>query len=124
MDQHDSPSRLLRGRVWALEDVRAYAVTKCETTFIRTVAEAADLQHSTMHNFLKGAMPHPRVRRKLAAWYEREIGGAGEAVRDALLVILAGLPVEKQSDALAGLRDAVAGLYRSAGFRPPMWAAE
>jgi hypothetical protein len=52
-----------------MADVREYARERAELSSLRKVAPEIGLGHSTLHNFLKGANPHPRVWRALRTWY-------------------------------------------------------
>lgn len=75
---------------------------------------------STLHNFLPGAMPRPRIRMKLAT-HSLQGAGAGRAVEGVLAVLLSGMPESRVEQARRGLLGAVADVYRSAGVEPPPW---
>jgi hypothetical protein len=62
----------------SIEAVRSYANNVVNLASLRAVATTIPLSHSTLHNFLDGADPHPRVRRILFAWYKRQHGEGAE----------------------------------------------
>lgn len=57
-----------------IPEIRAYAQERIDVMSIRTLAREIGVVHSTLHNFLQGAAPHPRVRRKLVDWYRLRTG--------------------------------------------------
>jgi hypothetical protein len=98
-----------------IEDVRALAQERAEQTSIRAAAEEIGLGHSTVHNFLRGAEPHPRVRRKLLAWYAWGAApdGGVKAAGEALDALTEGLPGEHRVRARAVLLDVVEQAHRA-----------
>jgi hypothetical protein len=60
-----------------IEDMREWFADCAEAESIRVLAERAGVQHSTLHNFLRGSIPHPRIRMKLAALYLQGSGAGG-----------------------------------------------
>jgi hypothetical protein len=52
--------------------VREVAGEHAEQSTLRGLAPDIGIGHTTLHNFLSGANPHPRVWRALREWYARE----------------------------------------------------
>jgi hypothetical protein len=110
-----------------IEAVRELARDYAERSSLRHLAPEIGLGHSTLHNFLNGAAPHPRVRRLLAIWYLRATGAAGEdeeAIRpyvSALEILLGGVPDEARDRATAAVLDVLEQGYASSGAAPPGW---
>lgn len=105
------------------EAVRAYAQERTRRATLRAVAEEVGIGASTLHNFLQGTTPQPRIRLKLAEWYEGRVTDSGEAAaRDAIAVLLADFPAEHHVAGVQALLDGVAELFRSVGAEPPPWA--
>lgn len=65
-------------RLVPLEGLREFTRSRVELSSIRDVAEEVNVGRSTIHKFLKGSTPHPRVRRLLGLWYLRQEDGIGE----------------------------------------------
>jgi hypothetical protein len=53
--------------------VREFARERAERSSLRILAPEMGLGHSTLHNFLSGADPHPRIWSKLREWYGHTI---------------------------------------------------
>jgi hypothetical protein len=111
-----------------VEAVRELARERAERTSLRHLAPEIGLGHSTLHNFINGAAPHPRVRLLLAEWYLRETGGAGgrESVQpyvSALEILLAGLPPGSRERARDEVLDVVERGFTRAGRERPGWMA-
>lgn len=107
-----------------IEDVRALAQDRAEQTSIRVAAEEIGLGHSTVHNFLRGAEPHPRVRRKLLTWYAWRAApdGGVKAAGEALDALTEGLPEEHRARARAALVTVVEQAHRAVrGCDVPGW---
>lgn len=111
-----------------IEAVRELARDHAERTSLRHLAPEIGLGHTTLHNFLNGAAPHPRVRRLLGAWYLRVTGGAAEAESEsvqpyasALKILLGGLPAESRDRAAGEVLDVVERGYEGAGRERPGW---
>jgi transcriptional regulator with XRE-family HTH domain len=103
--------------VFQIEVVRAYARERSERTSLREVAGEIGVGASTLHNFLRGSTPHPRIRLKLAAWYRErmpEDTGALSA-RNAAAALLPGYPAEHFAAAVRALLDGVAELFLTVG---------
>lgn len=112
--------------VFNIEVVRGYVQERAQRTSLREVASEVEVGPSTLHNFLRGSTPHPRIRLKLAAWYAGRVPektGAASA-RDAAGVLLAEYPPEHYSAGMRALLDGVAELFRAVGAEPPTWTAE
>lgn len=108
-------------RAVPIEDMREWYREESAAESIRTVSGRAGVEHSTLHNFVsRGSIPHPRIRRKLAALYLRS-AGARRTVDNAVSVLLAGLPPEHHARAVQGVVDAVTAAFSGAGLEPPSW---
>lgn len=109
-----------------IEMVRELARHRSEQRSLRYVADQIGVGPSTLHNFLKGAMPHPRIRHKLAEWYVRELGRGGDAYPDgayasAVLMLVSGLPAEGREEAREDLISLVERLYDQHDLPRPAW---
>lgn len=111
-----------------IEAVRELARDHAERSSLRHLAPEIGLGHSTLHNFLNGAAPHPRVRRLLGTWYLRVTGGTAEEEGDpvqpyasALKILLGGLPADSRERAAGEVLDVVERGYESAGRNRPGW---
>lgn len=109
--------------VFPVEVVRAYAQDRAARTTLREVAKEVGIGLSTLHNFVRGSSPHPRIRTKLAAWYAQQVPAdtGAAAARNAVGVLLAGYPAEHYPAAVRALLDGVAELYLAVGAEPPLW---
>lgn len=111
-----------------LDDIRELARDRAEQSSLRHLAPVIGLGHSTLHNFLNGAAPHPRVRRLLGLWYLRETGAEGaeeEVVRpfaSALDILLSGVPAEAREAAMRDVLDVLERGYAAIG-KTPDWIA-
>lgn len=104
--------------------LRDFARDRSELQSLRAVAPTIPLTHTTLHNFLKGAAPHPRVRRLITLWYLREHGVEGaaeEGPREALSILSGGLGGEEAARASQEILDVLERAYTAAGRRPPEW---
>jgi hypothetical protein len=106
---------------WDIEAIREYVTDKAERSSVRVTADAIDVRHSTLHNFIQGAMPHPRIRRLMVEWYARDTAGEGAPWREAVDALLSGLPADRQPEGKRVVLDAVERVYRAAGIEPPAW---
>ena len=109
-----------------LDVVREMARDRAERTSIRHVAGEMGMGSSTLHNFLRGTEPHPRVRRVLAEWYSREISKGGTEYHEstytsALQVLLAALPAEVRPAATQDVLGAIERLHLKSGTPLPWW---
>jgi hypothetical protein len=110
-----------------IEAVRELARDHAERSSLRLLAPEIGLGHSTLHNFLAGAAPHPRVRRLLGLWYLRVTGRGGEdgeelrAYTSALDVLLAGVPAELRGRAAGEVLDVLERGYTEGGTGAPPW---
>jgi hypothetical protein len=110
-----------------IDSVRELARDHAERSSLRLLAPEIGLGHSTLHNFLAGAAPHPRVRRLLGLWYLRVTGGGGEegeelrAYTSALDVLLAGVPAELRGRAAGEVLDVLERGYTEGGTDVPAW---
>jgi hypothetical protein len=107
-----------------IEAVRELARDRAEQSSLRHLAPEIGLGHSTLHNFLNGAAPHPRVRRLLGIWYLRQTGAAqadDETVRpyaSALDILLAGVPAAAREHATRDVLDVLERGYAPTGKTP------
>ena len=110
-----------------IDPVREYARDRAEQTSIRHLAADIGLGHSTVHNFLNGAAPHPRGRRRLVEWYLARTGQAPEYAQEtysaALEVLVRELPAESREQARGGLLRALAAMHDDLGLPVPPWLA-
>jgi hypothetical protein len=110
-----------------LDDIRELARDRAELSSLRHLAPEIGLGHSTLHNFLNGAAPHPRVRRLLGLWYLRETGAEGAeevALRpyaSALDILLGGMPDSARPGAAGEVLDVIERLHASSGAKKPAW---
>lgn len=101
-------------------EVRRYASDLANRSSLRTVAATVRLGHSTFHNFLEGATPHPRVRAALGAWYMREMGDNG-AARIALDALVEPFAPERRGRLRMELLSVLEQGFREAGRGAPPW---
>jgi hypothetical protein len=110
-----------------IEAVRELARDHAERSSLRHLAPEIGLGHSTLHNFLNGAAPHPRVRRLLGLWYLRMTGGAAaddESVQpyaSALEMLLAGVPDDSRARAASDVLDVLERGHAAGGGKRPAW---
>lgn len=109
-----------------IEIVRELARHRAEQRTLRYVASQIGVGLSTLHNFVRGAMPHPRIRQKLAEWYVREVGQGGDAYPDvayasAVQVLVAGIPADRRKDAAEDLVSLLEALHSKHGLPTPPW---
>lgn len=108
-----------------LEALRELALDRVEQSSIRVLAGEIGLGPSTLHNFLTGATPHPRVRRKLAEWFVGEVG-AGRAYPDqayasALGILLSAVDPAVRDDAAADVLGLLERVHVQNGTVAPAW---
>jgi hypothetical protein len=104
-----------------VDTMRAWYRDLCDQSSLRQVAPLCGVGHTTLHNFLSGAVPHPRVRRLLALKYLRETGtgiGAEAASVDALLEPF---DPEIRATGRRAILAVLAGLYEQGGQVVPGW---
>jgi hypothetical protein len=111
-----------------IDAVRELARDHAERTSLRLLAPEIGLGHSTLHNFLNGAAPHPRVRRLLGLWYLRVTGGSAVdfSVRryaEAIDVLLADLPEDARDRAAKEVLDFLQSRFQASGTSVPAWLA-
>jgi len=117
---------MMNRRELPIEAVRELARDRSERSSIRHLADKMGLGHSTLHNFIRGATPHPRIRRTLAEWYVREIGSGGDEYPDvayasAVQVLVAGLPDAARPDAAGDVISLLQRLHEQHGLPQPGW---
>lgn len=114
-------------RTVPLEVLREFARSQAELSSIRHVAEDAGVGRSTVHAFITaGTMPHPRVRRLLAQWYQRRLSGLDELelVRpyvSALEILFGDVPESSRGRAMLAVLDDVERAYTDAAEEIPPW---
>lgn len=116
------------------EKVRAYTNSRANASSLRTLAPEIGLGHSTLHNFLSGADPHPRVRALIGAWYVRETGDDGEAgiieprggatLRAALDIMVRYFPEEDRVRVRQNAAALLVDESTLSGLDVPLWLAE
>ena len=110
-----------------IDAVRELARDHAERSSLRQLAPEIGLGHSTLHNFLSGAAPHPRVRRLLGLWYLRVTAAGGEEdlrpYQSALDVLLAEVPAELRERAAGEVLDVLERGYAGSGKDAPAWLA-
>jgi hypothetical protein len=117
---------MIHPRDLPLDVVRDMARDRAERSSIRQVAGEMGMGSSTLHNFLRGTEPHPRVRRVLAEWYSREISRGGAEYHDsaytsALQVLLAALPTDRRGTAAEEMLSALEQVHLRNGTPLPWW---
>lgn len=106
-----------------LADVRALLAARANRTSLREVGEEIDINHSTLHNFLHGSAPHPRIRVKLCEWYISQTEAAPEAAIG--LHLLTGyLPESRRVGARLRMLEMMAREFAESGLPVPAWLAE
>jgi hypothetical protein len=99
-----------------LDVIRRIASDEAATSSLRHLAPDIGIGHSTLHNFLCGAIPHPRVRRLLYDWYARHRGVATARALDALMNVL---PDEVRAAVKDNVVRELAAGYRRASLPVP-----
>jgi hypothetical protein len=106
---------------WEIERIRELALERAETSSLQIVADAIGMNKSTLQNFVKGSIPHPRIRRLLQTWYgqqQEEAESEGEA---AVQAIVQDLPPADWARGALELRGLIIDLYRRFRVTPPAW---
>lgn len=107
-----------------IAEIRDYAQEKAELTSLRILAKEIGLGHSTLHNFVGGAAPHPRVRRKLLDWYRVSTGDlADHHAVQAIRVLLEEMTPARQEHAAGVILNQLERLYIDACCPVPGWVA-
>jgi hypothetical protein len=118
--------KMTNRREVSIETVRDLARHRSEQRSLRYVADQIGVGASTLHNFLRGAMPHPRIRHKLAEWYVRELGSGRDAFPDeayfsAVQLLVAGLPADGRENAADDVVSLLEELHERRGLPKPPW---
>ena len=107
--------------------VRDLAREHAERSSLRLLAPEIGLGHTTLHNFLGGAAPHPRVRRLLGLWYLRVTGSPEDKLHPyvaALDVLLEDVHESARARARLTLLACVSDhVYGASGGEAPDWLA-
>lgn len=119
----DAPSSA-KLRAVDVDAMREWYQEQVERTSIRQVAKLCGIGRSSLHNFLNGASPHPRLRRLLAKYYLEQRSDGMQDVLDALAVLISGIEGEDRGR----LQHAIVGLveqaYCARGAEPPRWIVQ
>ncbi|HEX6042828.1 hypothetical protein [Longimicrobium sp.] len=94
-----------------------------EKSSLRKLASVIGLGHSTLHNFISGAMPHPKVRRILHDWYVQQ-EGPGPLQPAELDHLLRDLPDYICEQVRPHLARVLAGGYAEGAIEAPAWLVE
>jgi hypothetical protein len=103
--------------------LREFYADLTERNSIRVVAGWCGIGHSTLHNFLQGAAPHPRVRRLLALYYATAQQGGGQTGgrAEALAALLADIPESRRRKAVLDILQALEEGFGNG--KVPLWIA-
>ncbi|HEX8394425.1 MAG TPA: hypothetical protein VF665_18915 [Longimicrobium sp.] len=116
---------MINPREVSLEALRELALDRAEQSSIRVLAAEIGLGPSTLHNFLSGATPHPRVRRKLAEWFVGEVGAEraypDQAYASALGILLSAVDPAVRDDAAADVLGLIERVHVQNGTAAPAW---
>lgn len=104
-----------------MQPVRSAAREAAESSSLRILAPEIGIGHSTLHNFLNGAEPHPRVRRKLHDWYAQRGDGGESRFRSCLDRLTQDLPVDVGFRLRPALARVLASGYAESGLELPPW---
>jgi hypothetical protein len=104
----------------AVTAVREFAQDAVERSSIRDQAAQIGIGHSTLANFLNGANPHPRIRRRLGEWYLLLHGDASMPAA-ALAELTRTLPADALAAARRAILAALEQAHRDAGVDLPTW---
>lgn len=99
-----------------IETIRAAAAEETERTSLRALAPRIGVGHSTLHNFLNGANPHPRLRRLLYDWY-----AGGTAAESAFHRLLGDLAEDVRARVRGRVARELARGYRDSRRDVPAW---
>ena len=106
-----------------IDALRAYAARRVRFASLRAVGREMGVNHSTLHTFLHGREPGPRIRSLVCEWYYREMDDGRDAA--AALGVLARFVSEPEQQ--RALRDDLLGAVErailSAGKDVPRWIA-
>ena len=101
-----------------VQQIRSAAREAVELSSLRTVAPAIGIGHSTLHNFLCGANPNPRVRRILYDWF---VHGRGGAETQCLDTLTRELPVDVRNRLRPALAQLLVSGYVESSLGVPAW---
>lgn len=89
-------------RAIPIPKLRQFYADLAERNSLRIVAGWCGIGHTTLHNFLQGAAPHPRVRRMLALYYvTAQQGGDPTGGRaEAIAALMADIPESQRRKAV------------------------
>ncbi len=107
-----------------LDILREAAREASTISSIRALSDTLRIGRTTLHNFIHGdTHPHPRVRRRVAEWYLRQIQpagpGSGEEFDAALSVLLRDLTAQHVPTARSAILTLLVTLYRVTGSPVP-----
>lgn len=115
--------------------VRAYAAECANRTSLRKLAGEIGIGHSTLANYLDGAVPHPRIRGIIGAWYVRVTGDEGDpsipldtrtgaAMRAGLEAVVRAFPAEDRPRVRRRAACVLVRECEASGLKVPGWLAE
>lgn len=106
-----------------IEAVRAHARWRVREKTIRCVASEVGINHSTLHTFLHGRDPGPRIRSDLCEWYFRELDDGRDA-EVALVILSKFMPSAAEKQALRNnVLDSLEDGFQRTGRDVPPWIA-
>lgn len=113
-------------RAVPVETLRDWYRELVELSSLRQVAPLCGVGHSTLHNFLSGASPHPRVKRLLAIYYLVQGSSEDETrpARDALAVLSQGIDGHKRDRVVQQILEVVEQAHRQCQAEPPQWLVQ
>ena len=106
--------------------LRALAARRVSAEGLRPVARAIGLHPSSVLSFIEGATPRESTRRKLTAWYVREMAAGNDApdaatVRAAIEILLYSVPPPRLEGAVRDLVSRLAEIHSNQGGACPIW---
>jgi hypothetical protein len=107
-------------RAVPVAEMRAWYRDRVEQSSLRQVSIFCEVGHSTLHKFVAGTDPHPRVRRLLALAYLR---AQGEFDPDAAALerLIEPLPLPQRDRARTRMLDVLSDAYRASQEPAPKW---
>jgi hypothetical protein len=111
----------------SLDVLRDFARSRTELISIRLAADEAGVGRSTLHKFITAeTIPHPRVRRLLALWYQRHLEGVNETdlvrpYKSALEILLTNVPETSHERVTMDVLESIEKGYTTEGEVAPRW---
>lgn len=109
-----------------VEAMREWYREQVERGSIRQVAKLCGIGHSSLHNFLSGASPHPRIRSVLARYYLSQGNDPDHAkpALDALMLLPPGIEGQERQRLHGVIMGVIEQAYRARGDEPARWIAQ